>query len=179
MSIQPHQKTFLLIVLAFLLPVGVAKLFLSQEWYQGGVTNHGQLIEAQSYQDMALENPSPGKWQLVYAHPEQCLQVCQADLTLLANSITALGRLNERVEPVVLVPSAMAPQTRQTLRDSGFILAEHPAQMPIGLGDSAIVDPLGNWVLSYDQQGLKSEQARNSRERFLDVKKLLKMSKVG
>ncbi|GLS83498.1 hypothetical protein [Paraferrimonas haliotis] len=180
MTQQPNRKPMIIVIALFALPVVVAKLFLALNWYEGGVTNRGQLLPVETnYQSLAIENPAPGKWQLVYAMPKDCMAACQKDIELLKNSVTALGRKQDRVEPVILVKPEVSEAVQQQLKASGFLIQTANSQLPITTGASAIADPLGNWVLSYQQRLIAQEQIQTSRDRLLDVKKLLKMSKVG
>ena len=65
---KKNTKVLLMLAAVFLIPVIAAKIVLSMNWYEGAVTNKGELLpESLSYQSLSMENPHPDKWQLVYS----------------------------------------------------------------------------------------------------------------
>ncbi len=82
------------LVLLFALPVIAAKVILSNNWYQSGVTNNGQLFDpVVSYKSLGLKNPLQSQsWQLGFVVPPKCDRFCSQQLHLLGQSHTALGK---------------------------------------------------------------------------------------
>ncbi len=164
------------LVCLFALPALVAKLILSQGWYQSGVTNRGQLIEP--YITLTqLGQVSPKTihgWQLAYVLPEQCEQLCQQQLHLLKQSHIALGKYQERVVPVLWrsesSDSVDSPMVTMLMNAS---VAEKVKQ-----GQVVIVDPLGQLVMSYTPKQ-NEDLVKLSKDMLADLRKLLKLSRVG
>lgn len=177
------KKVLWLMLLIFALPVITAKLILSMHWYQPGVTNHGQLIEPNfHYQDVQLINPAIHSWQIAYLLPDQCDAVCEQQLHLLKQSHIALGKDQPRVVPVVM---ASNPEDLATLKDSGFVLLSapelwHQANMQsFATQDFVLIDPLGQWVMRYPTVRDQGELTDELKGLLADLRKLLKLSRVG
>lgn len=168
------------LVFMFALPALLAKTVLVNHWYQSGVTNKGQLIEPSvSYQSLGLVNPLLNQsWQLAYVVPEQCDDFCHRQLYLLRQSHVALGKYQQRVTPVVL----MTPHSdNRVLGDYDFnpIEVSQAFVEQISEFEVVIVDPLGTLVMRYPKVGNASELAVQSKDLLADLRKLLKLSRVG
>ena len=178
MTSKVTRGRFVLIALVclFALPALVAKLILSQGWYESGVTNRGQLIEP--YTTLAqLGQASPQTihgWQLAYVVPEQCHQQCQQQLHLLKQSHIALGKYQERVVPVLwTLESSDSVEAHMEKMAINASVAEKVAQ-----GQVVIVDPLGQLVMSYTPKP-NEDLVKLSKDMLADLRKLLKLSRVG
>jgi hypothetical protein len=164
------------LVLMFALPAVIAKLILSQNWYNPGITNKGRLIEPRVTYPM-LGMSTPDSWQLAYLVPAQCKTQCRAQLNLLQQSYQALGRYKSRVKPVLLITvdsdTSTLPQgmARQIATD---VLHRH-----ISMNDYLIVDPLGQLVMAYTPQAGDKQLSELGRYLLSDLRKLLKLSRVG
>lgn len=171
------RKTLLALVLVFLLPVAAAQLVLRMGWYQGGVTNHGELLQ-QSVQltelTAAMDEP---KWMLILAasHTPGCDNRCKQARYLMQQTYTALGREQDRVALVEVRSSDHGdPQP-----PAGIILYAGKVSIP-ALPETSIylADPLGRLVLRYplvDEQQL----TLTGKGMLTDLKRLLKQSKIG
>lgn len=175
------QRPLLILLLAFALPVILAKLVLSFELYQGGATNKGQLLPANlGYQQLGLDNPLPGRWQVLYLIPANCDELCQERLYILQQSHTALGAEMDRVDTLIFInreSDTGAPLNndfhRVTLDKP--LVAENPLQQQM----LVIVDPLGAWVLAYPGVVDHQSQLLQGKALVSDLRKLLKLSRVG
>ena len=183
------RRNLLLLLAAFVLPIGMAKLVLEQGWYQGGSTNRGVLV-AQPAPDWVS---TPSSWQLMYVLPEACDEVCQAALFTLRQVPQALGRKQDRVQSSVITHDKA--QKAEVSGDLNEVITTitisqeqyQSAALPEGLTALYIVDPLGNLVMAYPLQFLEAlpekeqQQAilKLGKDTFLDLKRLLKLSKVG
>ncbi len=178
MTSKVTRGRFVLIALVclFALPALVAKLILIQGWYQSGVTNRGQLIEPYTtLEQLGQVAPLTLKgWQLAYVVPEQCDQQCQQQLHLLKQSHIALGKYQERVVPVLWTSeSSDSVDTSMERMAINALVAEKVAQ-----GQVVIVDPLGQLVMSYTPKP-NEDLVKLSKDMLADLRKLLKLSRVG
>lgn len=169
---------FVSLVVMFALPAIIAKTVLSQHWYQSGVTNKGELIEPMAtLESLGIDNPyQETQWQLGYVVPEQCDEFCQQQIYLLGQSHIALGKYQQRVQPVLIsTPSS------EVLANSEY------AQIKVNDGFSqvvdqfeyVIVDPLGQLVMRYPKVSKEGELVAQSKGLLADLRKLLKLSRVG
>ncbi|MDX1302692.1 cytochrome oxidase [Photobacterium sp.] len=195
----------LLLLGVFLLPLLLAKIVLDLNWYQGGVTNRGQLLAFPLASDWLTE---PGKWQLVYLLPPSCDEPCQGALFNLRQVPQAIGADQQRVSSVVLVvdlPASFAsdnavqsqaafqkpaviipsPTDMQTLT-AGLQLMRVPdhvvAQIEtLKYGTAAIylADPLGNVMMAYPLAQGKTAILAQGKDLLRDLKRLLKVSRIG
>ncbi|WP_038173551.1 MULTISPECIES: hypothetical protein [Vibrio] len=171
---------FLALVLLFALPAVIAKTILSQHWYQSGVTNKGVLIEpAASFSSLALSNPYQHKqWQLGYVIPNQCDDFCQQQIFLLGQSHIALGKYQQRVQPVLL-KSPHSAALNIELDDYPVVEIDDGFTQLVGQFEYVIVDPLGQLVMRYPKVDSSSELVSQSKGLLADLRKLLKLSRVG
>lgn len=164
------------LVCLFALPAIVAKLILSQGWYHSGVTNRGKLIEPYTTLEQ-LGQTSPQAlhgWQLAYVVPSQCEAQCQQQLYLLKQSHIALGKYQDRVVPVLWTSessdSVEAPMETIIINASVADIVQQ--------GQVVIVDPLGQLVMSYTPKP-NEDLVKLSKDMLADLRKLLKLSRVG
>ncbi|WP_133408441.1 hypothetical protein [Parashewanella tropica] len=173
------RKQLVLLTAVFALPIVAAQLFLSLDLYQGGSTNKGELLPSSlSYQSLNMTNPKPGKWQMVYQLPAKCQQTCQQQLHLLQRSFIALGKEQDRVQPVVIVSKG---SDTSALKSFNFVTLKTNSDASALLADQQIVtvDPLGKWVTRYELKTDPHEQVMQSKAMLNDLRKLLKLSRVG
>lgn len=164
------------LVCLFALPAIVAKLILSQGWYHSGVTNRGKLIEPYTTLEQ-LGQTSPQAlhgWQLAYVVPSQCEAQCQQQLYLLKQSHIALGKYQDRVVPVLWTSessdSVEVPMETIIINASVADIVQQ--------GQVVIVDPLGQLVMSYTPKP-NEDLVKLSKDMLADLRKLLKLSRVG
>lgn len=172
------RKNLILLLLAFLLPVIAAKLVLSFNLYNGGVTNKGQLLNSLSYTTLAMANPKPQEWQLVYQLPQHCDAICEDRLYILQQSHIALGRNQDRVHPIIMVSQQ---SDVAALANFDFITATPSAALSqqLNMQQLVIVDPLGSLVMSYPQTHDHQAQIMQGKALVADLRKLLKLSRIG
>ena len=135
-----------------LLPVIAAfVMYFGKIGVPDGRTHHGELVDSGTqYSDIGLPGPgNPAKWQVVLSSAEGC-EPCVLFSEGSANFQTALGREKDRVS-VKEVAAADLTMTEPSIW---------------------IVDPLGNVVLRFEPE-------INPTLVLQDLKKLLKLSKVG
>ena len=166
-------------VLAFLIPIVAAKILLASN-YKGEVKTYGgELLNMDlTYQEL-VENPSLTRdWQLMYVTNQVCEQNCQEQLYYVTQTYRALGRLQSRIRVGSMMASAMltSPEflsdidfTQQTLKNAATDLED----------SVLIIDPLGKLVMRYQLSGSKQQRLKSSHDMLLDIKRLLKLSRIG
>lgn len=166
------------IVLFFALPALVAKAVLSNHWYQSGITNKGTLIEPRvTLNELGIDNPLQNRrWQMAYLVPGKCDTTCRQQLHLLAQSHTALGKEQGRVSPVLLVSAGSDISALQGLALTRITVNKR-FMHTIGAAQMVIIDPLGQLVMGYS--AVSDQQVALSRNVLADLRKLLKLSRVG
>jgi hypothetical protein len=187
---------FLLLAALFAAPVIAAYvLFLNPEWAPSGRTNYGQIVTPpRPLPDWSLLDvrgrPADvarltGKWTLLYVGDGVCDQACEQRLILGRQFRLALNEKRDRVQRVYL--SASVPElteTSQRLSEGHpdlIWLAAPPAAasgffQPDGAGSYYLIDPLGNWVMTYPRHSLEDRPDQDFRGMQKDIKKLLKYS---
>lgn len=188
---QARVKLLLLAALFFAPVVGAFVLyFYLPQYIPEGRVNYGVLISpSRVVPPLALADaagaPAPAvlrdKWTLVYLGGERCADACRERLVLTRQVRLALSQNRGRVQRVYLAPSvAAATRAREELA------AEHPDLLVLAETEPRaaaffqppdpdalyLVDPLGNWVMTYagavEHKGLHR-----------DLKKLLRVSRAG
>ncbi|NDJ83904.1 cytochrome oxidase biogenesis cluster protein [Vibrio campbellii] len=164
------------LICLFALPAIIAKVVLSQGWYETGVTNRGELVEPYVTLEQ-LGQPSPLEekgWQLAYVLPSECKEQCQQQIHLMQQSHIALGKYQERVVPVIWTSEEAndVDQSIVVMQMNGTLSSRVKA------GQMLIVDPLGQLVMSYTPEA-NEDLVRLSKDVLADLRKLLKLSRVG
>jgi hypothetical protein len=186
MSITQQKKsrtTMLLVLIAFALPVVLAKLALTQQWFNYGVTNKGTLVEnGLTLEKLGLAQKDFEKtWLIIYSLPKLCDQQCEQTLLSVHNTYVALGKEKPRVKHVALLQGTLSEKQRTRLQQKQWTIASASNETINELKKSQvlIVDTLGNVVLSHQPPTDVNEQAMFGKEILADLKKLLKYSRIG
>ncbi|EKO3863561.1 cytochrome oxidase biogenesis cluster protein [Vibrio harveyi] len=164
------------LICLFALPAIIAKVVLSQGWYETGVTNRGELVEPYITLEQ-LGQPSPldeKGWQLAYVLPPECKEQCQQQIHLMQQSHIALGKYQERVVPVIWT----SEETNNVAQSIVVMQMNDSLSSRVKAGQMLIVDPLGQLVMSYTPEA-KEDLVRLSKDVLADLRKLLKLSRVG
>lgn len=147
-----NRTTFWLIWAVALVPMVAAfVMYFGKIGVPDGRTHHGELVESGTqYSDIGLPSPGdPPKWQVVLASSAACSS-CRTFGEGLENFHTALGRERDRVSV------SKVDVTKLTVPEPSIW----------------VIDPLGNVVLKFEPE-------INPTLILQDLKKLLKVSKVG
>ncbi|EKM21485.1 MULTISPECIES: hypothetical protein [Vibrio] len=164
------------LICLFALPAIIAKVVLSQGWYETGVTNRGELVEPYITLEQ-LGQPSPldeKGWQLAYVLPPECKEQCQQQIHLMQQSHIALGKYQERVVPVIWT----SEETNNVAQSIVVMQMNDSLSSRVKAGQMLIVDPLGQLVMSYTPEA-NEDLVRLSKDVLADLRKLLKLSRVG
>lgn len=179
-TLTRSRLKLLALITVFALPAILAKLVLSQHWYNSGVTNKGELITPTlTMQTLGLDNPYQGeKWQLGYLVPQSCNTLCQQQIHYLQQTHIALGKYQQRVVPVVLIDGNSDPEV---VGDIGLDVVRINASFTdvVHQSEYVIVDPLGQLVMRYPQVESQQRLIKQNKGLLSDLRKLLKLSRVG
>ena len=184
------------IFFAFVGPLLIASvLYFGQNWFEFDATARGYLLPAGQILNSAdvrliktdgtrEHSNSPlldGRWLLLFNGTADCDLYCQANLFKMRQAKQVIGRDSARVRTVYLLSDA---SLGAELRD---LLVQYPTFSVYEVADFAqrgtqipelkqnhvyIVDPMGNLVLRYPPHA-------DSRDIISDIKRLLKVSKIG
>jgi cytochrome oxidase Cu insertion factor (SCO1/SenC/PrrC family) len=202
-SQQKKNRLLLLLILAsFVLPFVAGDLAYKFGWYQGGKTNHGQLIDPPvafsgfAARHLTGEMVTPAfvrpHWWLLYVVPADCEQSCRNRLFQMRQVRKALGRESDRVRPLLVTTTELSVEVRQLLNqefadfdrlqaDAGRINAAMAAVMPEAAsnGNLFIMDPMGWIMLTYAPEPDEKSSVIKAEDILNDMKKLLKASRIG
>lgn len=182
---KTNKSTLLLLALAFLLPVGLAKLALENDWFNRASTNKGELLEPSFSIQPLLADQEP-KWRLMYRLPQQCNVQCDNALYSIKQVHQALGKHMGRATTLVIASDDSDQDTLATLSDDSTINLLKVQQQNVNqvFKDAPadgifLVDTLGNVILRYPLQQEKQQAVLKSRDVLADLRKLLKLSRIG
>ena len=177
---------FLIIAAVFFGPLLIAALL----YYRGddlqpeSRVNHGALLEP----IVNLHDEVPGlgildqrHWLLLYADTAPCQDACRDALYTIRQSRLMLGKEMDRVQRVFLhgdeppdnLASADENKGLITLRDAGLqAILDKKRPAALSAGGYYLIDPHGNLVMYFRPD-------INPREMVDDIKRLLKLSRIG
>lgn len=183
----------------FLSGIVVSFVLVKSGWRPGATRNYGELVKpARPIQDVVLRDLGGepmsfsalrGKWTLLYFGSAECLKPCIDDLYKMRQVTLAQGDEAHRVQQVFVVtdPAALDllrytlvdyPGTK-VLRGPSDAVAELAAQFAVPAGGALdglhriyVVDPLGNFMMSYPADA-------DPRRMNKDLHLLLRASHIG
>lgn len=183
MANPSHRKTMLLVAAVFILPVALAKLALEMDWFSRASTNKGVLLEP--IPNLANLD-SQHKWRLLYVLPSRCDAACENALVAINQVWVALGREQDRAEPLVIVMADSDAKPRQHLSEFPGIRMMQASQQDVNevfkdvpTDGIFLVDTMDNVVLRYPPQIEQQQAVLHSRDILADLRKLLKLSRIG
>lgn len=200
MNQTTRARLWLLLVAAvFAAPMVAAYVLYYSGWRPEEPRAHGDLAtDVRSVTDVELKSldgstarlmTSPPRWSLIYFGSSECTSTCEHVLYVMRQVIAAQGREAHRLRPVMIVTDKRAIDSlRRQLKEYPTVLPltgsaaeiahlartfETPASGALsGLHRLYVVDPLGNFVISYPPQANPSGISK-------DLKRLLRYSQVG
>ena len=187
------KKKFLLLVAVFLTPVILGSLLffnLERLGFDKGSTNYGTLVQpivtsvvADLKQDgtaAVREETIAKRWTYTYIEPNNCDQTCLDRLTLIKKVRLLTNEKMRRVRTLFVSNKATVDSidksqykdmvmTHVDVKDSAFL-----KQFPkLDTKPIYLIDPYGNIMMYYPQEGL------NAKKMIKDIKRLLKYSQLG
>lgn len=189
-----NRRQFYLLIAVFFGPMFAAMfLYFGADYRPPDRTNYGVLNEpAKPLPDALGLQAQDGSeidraqfdehWTMLQWLPADCDDACEQALYLTRQVWLSLDRRRVRVQRMAVMPpgSAAALQARADTADPNLKLVEAPGDaLARFLGIKTpepmrvyVVDPIGNWVMSYPPGWEPAGMLK-------DVKKLLKISRIG
>lgn len=194
-----NRTKLILLAVLFMLPILGSTLLYSTGWRPSGSVNYGELVSpARPIMDSALTrldgsaarfSQLQGKWTMLYFGSAECIDICTQTLYNMRQVHLAQGKDSHRIQRVfVVTDSAALDLLRYTLKDypgmdvyigpkeNVDVLARQFALKsgsPLdGLHRIYVVDPLGNFMMSYPADSDPSKMRK-------DFVRLLKVSQIG
>jgi len=166
-------KSFFSVFIAMaIVPLVLAFMVLKFGWFTSGATAKGQFVETEISLNLMDTTDKP-IWFLVFQpNNNDCDKTCEELLYGLNQTYTALGKLQKRVNAIVL--------------NESIELANYPLLKPHQAINDALeenyiylVDPFGKVVLKYAGSPVRENTIKTSKDILSDVKKLLNYARVG
>ncbi|MFW8591193.1 hypothetical protein ACOI22_10355 [Glaciecola sp. 2405UD65-10] len=185
MANESNKNNLMLMIAVFVLPVLLAYFALKFEWFNEASTNKGELLQP-VIEAGGLLNTSQQKWHLLYVIPASCAQSCQNAIYSIKQIYQATGKESDRVSTLFI----------QTEGSSNDVLSEVLALPGVELIQKSeenvnkvfnntninaifITDTMHNVVLRYPTTANAEEAIMDSRNILADLRKLLKLSRIG
>jgi hypothetical protein len=187
MQQKSKKITAIALILVFTLPVILAKLALENEWVNKGATNKGQLLNPiiEAGDLFIIEGEEP-HWRLAYIVPDVCEAACENAIFSISQVRTAVGRAIDRVDAVFIVTENSDLKAVANLETNNFgkLLKTETKNVndlfkKIGNNGIFLVDTWGNVVLKFNTTLEREQAIMDSRDILADLRKLLKLSRIG
>ena len=176
----------LLLCSVFILPVILAKLALDNGWFNQAATNKGVLLSPPVDMSILQTSEQQPKWKLLYVLPEICSVECENALYSIVQVRSALGKESDRAEVVVIAHEKSSSAQLTLLKETQNIrlLTTDLKSLQQVFKDNStdgifIADTLDNVILRYPLHIDKEQAVLHSRDILSDMRKVLKLSRIG
>lgn len=183
--IKSNRTAFILLVVVFVLPVILAKFALDNDWFNRGATNRGELLQPTLDMNSIIGEQSPS-WRIVYIMPAECDVKCENALYSIEQVWVALGKESDRAEAAIIATEESDAAKLASLTEGSNISLLMSNQQNVNQvfkdvpSDGIfILDTLNNAMLRYPLQEQQEQAVMHSRDILADLKKLLKLSRIG
>ncbi len=180
-----NKRNLLVLLAVFVLPVIMAYLALQFDWFNKAATNRGELLQP-VIEASSLLSDSDKKWHLLYVIPEVCDTACENALYSVKQTYLATGKEANRVSTLFIYSDSSAPEAVEKVREfnGSFLLLKDQENVNevfqnIDIDAIFISDTLHNVVLRYPTTANEEQAIMDSRDILADLKKLLKLSRIG
>ena len=184
-DVHANRKSMILLLIVFVLPVILAWFALQNDWFNRAATNKGELINPPLDAASVLDKSEPA-WRILYVMPSQCDTECENALYSIEQVWIALGRASDRARATVVVTSSSDRQKTAQISDSDYLhlLNTNDQNVKQVFKDASadgifLVDTMNNIMMRYPLQQEKAQAVLRSRDILADLKKLLKLSRIG
>jgi hypothetical protein len=180
-----NKRSLLTMIAIFVLPVILAYMALQFDWFNKASTNRGELL-APIIEASSLLNESDTKWHLLYILPENCDLACDNALYAVKQIFMATGKESDRVNALFIYTENTSETALNTVKafDGAVVLQKSVENVnevfkSTDINAIFISDTLHNVVLRYPLTADKQQAIMDSRDILADLKKLLKLSRIG
>ncbi|MDP5029850.1 MAG: hypothetical protein NWQ54_08795 [Paraglaciecola sp.] len=181
-----NKGLIFLFIAVFALPVVLAKFALEYNWFNQAATNKGQLLAPSLDMTKWHSADYPPSWKFLYVIPSECLNECQNAIYSLNQLWSALGKEQDRVESVVVaMPSSDSAALGKVAEYKNIRIIHSDEQSvnqvfkDVKTNGIFIVDTLDNIILRYQTQNDQQQAVLHSRDILADMRKVLKLSRIG
>lgn len=180
-----NKQTLIILLVVFVLPVILAYMALKMDWFNKAATNRGELLQP-VIEAQALLADSDKKWHIIYVIPELCDAACTNALYSVKQTHAATGKEADRVSALFIYTDGSDKNAIEQVKqyNGSFLLQKSQENVDGVFKDVAInaifiSDTLHNIVLTYPTTQDKEQAIMDSRDVLADLKKLLKLSRIG
>lgn len=182
---QGSKKILIGLLVAFILPVVLAKIALEQDWFNRAATNKGELIEPTVDVSPIVAGLTP-KWRMIFVLPQTCSETCKNAIFSMQQVWLALGRENDRVEALIVITEnsdVSLLNDADAMRHINTVTTSKENVNKLFNTRAAngifIADTQNNAMLRFSVSQDKQQAIMESRDMLSDIKKLLKLSRIG
>jgi hypothetical protein len=184
---KKSNKVLIFIFIAvFTLPVILAKLALDNNWFTQAATNKGELLQPSLDMTSLLTEHDSKKWKLLYILPAQCDVSCENAIYSLTQLHTALGKEQDRAESIIVALEDSDAKAISALANNKQLRVINSNQQSVNqvfkqvtTNGIFMADTLNNIILRYPTQTDPQEAVLHSRDILSDMRKVLKLSRIG
>jgi len=189
---KKNRLTIIALASVFILPVVLAKLALENDWFNKASTNRGVLLESPLDASELLAaadkhvNGEKNTWKLLMTIPTNCDISCQNAVLTISNVRQAVGRQMERVDAIFLVTQNSDADALKNIQSKnlGIVLSQDIENVNKvfkneGINAIFLTDTLNNVVLKYPNTSDQDQAIMDGRDVLSDLRKLLKLSRIG
>ncbi len=191
-----NRKYLIVTAFVFLIPFLAAYLMHATGWYKAtGTTNHGILIEPPiPFQEIADTSVEP-LWWMVFVMPDECSNACRNGLFQMRQIHRALGPDQERVARMIITTKELPAEYRALIAQEfphlkivtstpqklsqAFQSVKGDPKQPAGSGQIYLVDTMGAVFIYYPTYEDEQQSILRGRDLLQDLRKVLKLSKIG
>ncbi|MGB3727568.1 MAG: hypothetical protein WA981_17605 [Glaciecola sp.] len=180
-----NKSSLLMMIGIFILPVILAYAALQLDWFNKAATNRGELLQP-VIQAQDFLSDSDAKWHLMYVIPSNCDMACENAIYSVTQIYQATGKESDRVSKLFVVTSDSSKKALAQLESqhSAYVLQKSQENVNqvfqnVGIDAIFITDTLHNVVMRYPVTSVQEDAIMDSRNILADLKKLLKLSRIG
>jgi len=193
-----NRIKIVMVAVIFLTPVVTATVLKLTGWRPAKTGNYGELIQpARPLENVEFKTPGGDqvaisdyqhKWLLVTFGSGACDKVCEENIYKMRQVHIATGKHHKRVKRLLVVTSkvssnlqkimkaypdmTVASEPAKAIRNLGKQLRTKDGTALDGLNRIYLIDPLGNFMMTYDRNADPSKMRR-------DLGRLLRVSHIG
>lgn len=197
---KQNRRTILLLLAVFTLPVIIAYSAYFSGWFnQVATSNRGELLtpvidftqlNSKNTQGDVVPFEIGSPWRLILPITDAtCLESeevdgCLLSIYIMGQAHQALGKEQERVTRTLYTAGFELPDEKIAALQERFVELEiihgdAMSESPLSAGYIYIADPLGNIMMRYPLISEKSDAFVKGKDVLRDLKKLLKLSRIG
>ena len=183
---KSNKGLILIFIAVFILPVILAKLALDNHWFTEAATNKGELLQPSLDMSTLVTAHDPKKWKMLYIVPASCDVSCENAIYSLTQLHSALGKEQDRAESIIITLEESDPKVISAIANNKHLRVLSSNQQSVNqvfkqvtTNGIFIADTLNNIILRYPTQIDPQEAVLHSRDILSDMRKVLKLSRIG